>query len=133
VSCAGVAGIVSRTFGLTGPYMAVDAACASSLYALALAARALPHGRIAMALVGGASYSSWFSLVLFSQAHALSAQGSFPFDARADGFISSDGYAAIVVKTLARARADGDRIQGVIRGIGVSSDGRGKSLWAPRK
>ncbi len=127
------AGLVADTFGLTGPAMAVDAACASSLVALSLAARALQHGRIELAVVGGASFSGWTSLVLFSQAQAMSAVGSFPFDVRADGFISSDGYAAVVVKTLARALADGDRIWGVIRGLGLSSDGRGKSLWAPRR
>ncbi len=133
VGPSAVAGLISKAFGLTGPSMAVDAACASSLVAVVLAAPALQRGDIDMAIVGGASYSNWYSLVLFSQAQALSATGSFPFDARADGFVSSDGYAAVLIKTLPRARADGDRIYGVIRGIGISCDGRGKSLWAPRK
>jgi acyl transferase domain-containing protein/NAD(P)-dependent dehydrogenase (short-subunit alcohol dehydrogenase family) len=133
IECSRVAGLLTQAFGLTGPYMAVDAACASSLYALAMAANALHQGRIDMALVGGTSYLSWFSMVVFSQAQALSAQGSFPFDARADGFVGSDGYAAVLLKPLPRALADGDPIQGVIRGLGVSCDGRGKSLWAPRK
>ncbi|MFO1093170.1 MAG: beta-ketoacyl synthase N-terminal-like domain-containing protein [Planctomycetaceae bacterium] len=128
-----VAGLVSEAFGLSGPATAVDAACASSLVALAQAARALQHGAIDMAIVGSASYSAWTSLVIFSQAQALSSVGSFPFDARADGFVSSDGYAAVIVKTLTRALADGDRVWGVVRGIGLSSDGRGKSLWAPRR
>ena len=127
------ASIISDAFGLSGPYMAVDAACASSLYALQTAANALLHGRIAMAVVGGAANTNWQSLILFSQAQALSANGSFPFDSRADGFISSDGYAAILIKTLGQALADGDTIYGVIRGIGISNDGHGKSLWAPRK
>ena len=127
------AALVSQTLGLTGPYMAIDAACSSSLVALAIAAVPLQEGRIDMAIVGGASYSNWQSMVLFSRAQALSAVGSFPFDVRADGFVSSDGYAAIIVKTLSRALADGDRIHALIRGIGLSSDGRGKSLWAPRK
>lgn len=132
-ACSGAAAIINRAYDLTGPYLTADAACASSLVALQLAARALEQKRIDLAIVGGASYSSWFSLILFSQAQALSAIGSFPFDARADGFISSDGYAALVVKTLTAAIADGDRIWGVVRGIGMSSDGKGKSLWAPRK
>ena len=127
------AALISEAFGLSGPYMAVDGACASSLYALVTAVNALLHGRIDMAVVGGASYSNWQSLILFSQAQALSAKGSFPFDSRADGFISSDGYAAILIKTLRQALADGDTIYGVIRGIGISNDGHGKSLWAPRK
>jgi acyl transferase domain-containing protein/NAD(P)-dependent dehydrogenase (short-subunit alcohol dehydrogenase family) len=125
--------LVSKALGLTGPHMVIDAACASSLVALALASGPLQDGRIDFAIVGGASYSNWQSLALFSRAQALSASGSYPFDSRADGFISSDGYAAIIVKTLDRAVADGDCIRAVIRGIGLSSDGRGKSLWAPRK
>jgi acyl transferase domain-containing protein/acyl carrier protein len=129
----GVAALISDAFALSGPYTAVDAACASSLIALALAARALQDGQIDMAIVGGASYANWYSYVVFSQAHALSSVGSFPFDARADGFINSDGYAAVLLKTLSRAVADQDEIHGVIRGIGVSCDGRGRSLWAPRK
>ncbi|HYB72701.1 MAG TPA: C45 family autoproteolytic acyltransferase/hydrolase [Candidatus Sulfotelmatobacter sp.] len=133
VAPGAVAGLISEAFRLTGPCMAVDAACASSLFGVALAAQALRLGQIDMAIVGGASYSNWYSLVIFSHAQALSATGSFPFDARADGFISSDGYAAVLLKTLARAVADGDRVYGVIRGLGMSCDGRGKSLWAPRK
>jgi acyl transferase domain-containing protein/NAD(P)-dependent dehydrogenase (short-subunit alcohol dehydrogenase family)/acyl carrier protein len=127
------ASLVSQTFGFTGPHMVIDAACASSLVAIALAAGPLQEERIDMAIVGGASFSNWQSMALFSRAQALSASGSYPFDARADGFISSDGYAAIILKTLNRALAHGDRIHAVIRGIGLSSDGRGKSLWAPRK
>src|SRR5262249_3930098 len=75
----------------------------------------------------------WYGLVLFSMAMSISGTGSRPFDANADGLISSDGYAAVILKTLPKALADGDKIYSVIRGIGISSDGRGKSLWAPRK
>jgi acyl transferase domain-containing protein len=128
-----VASFTAEVFGCNGPAVAIDAACASSFFALAQAANALRRGVIDQAIVGGASHSTWYSLVMFSQAQALSASGSFPFDERADGFVSSDGYAAILLKALPRAIADGDRILGVVRGIGVSTDGRGKSLWAPRK
>jgi len=128
-----VAGIISETYGLSGPCFAIDAACASSLMALSLAANAIHRRIIDQAIVGGASHSNWFSLVMFSQAQALSAAGSFPFDSRADGFVSSDGFAAIIIKPLARAQAEGNKILGVIRGIGVATDGKGKSLWAPRK
>ncbi len=127
------AGIVSRALGLTGPHMSIDAACASSLVALALAAATLQTGQSDIAIVGGASYNKSDSLILFSQAQSCSASGSRPFDDAADGLISSEGYVAIVLKTLERAQADGDRVHAVIHGIGVSSDGRGKSLWAPRK
>jgi acyl transferase domain-containing protein len=133
IETSAAAWLVATAFGLTGPCMAVDAACASSLFALQLATTALHEGRVDMALVGAASYSSWQQLILFSHAQALSAKGSFPFDERADGFINSDGYAAVLVKTLPRALADGDPIWGLLRGLGISCDGRGKSLWAPRK
>jgi acyl transferase domain-containing protein/acyl carrier protein len=132
-SASMIAGIVSKAFGLTGPFLAANSACASSLQALLLAARALQLGRIDMAIVGGASDCKGDTLVLFSLAQSLSATGSRPFDAEADGMVCAEGYGAIVLKTLDRALADGDPIRAVIRGIGVSTDGRGRSLWAPRK
>ena len=63
----------------------------------------------------------------------MSSTASRPFDADADGLIMSEGYVAVVMKTLEQALADGDPIQAVVRGLGVATDGRGKSLWAPRK
>ena len=128
-----VAGTISKAFGLTGPFVAVNSACASSLQAVMMGVRALQLGRIDMAIVGGASDCKSDSLVLFSHAQSMSESGSRPFDANADGLICSEGYVTLVLKTLPRALADGDRIQAVIRGLGMSSDGRGKSLWAPRK
>lgn len=126
-----VARLVSRAFGLDGPYMAFDAACASSLMALATGAAALHSGRIDMALIGGASYLHQDSLILFSRAQSLGVTGSRPFDADADGLVTAEGYVVVLVKTLERALSDGDRIHAVISGIGVSSDGKGKSLWVP--
>ena len=128
-----VALLVNRAFGLDGPAVAVDAACASSLVAVAQACMALRLGYIDLAIAGGCSFSKWYSLVLFSQAQSVSSTGSRPFDRNADGLISSDGYAAVVLKTVERAIADSDRILGVIRSFSVTSDGRGKSLWAPRR
>lgn len=125
--------LVADKLNLGGPAMVVEAACASSLAALAAAALALDAGHIDCALVGGASYAKADSLVLFSHARSCSANGSRPFDESADGLIGSEGYVCLAVKTLARARQDGDRIRAVIRGIGLATDGRGRSLWAPRK
>jgi len=133
VEANSAAALVARTFGLTGPHMAVDAACASSLVALALAAMDLQFGHTDMAIVGGASFNKADSLILFSHARSCSATGSRPFDAEADGLISSEGYVSIIVKTLDRALADGDTVHAVVRGLGLSCDGRGRSLWAPRK
>ncbi|MBA4032384.1 MAG: hypothetical protein C0478_16050, partial [Planctomyces sp.] len=131
-AAANAAMLISRVHGFEGPSLVIDAACASSLMALSQAAQSLARGEIDMAVAGGASYSKWFGLVLFSMAMSISPTGSRPFDSDADGLISSDGYGIVILKTLSRAIADGDRILSVIRGIGVSSDGRGKSLWAPR-
>ncbi len=126
--------MISEALGLTGPSMILDAACSSALQGLVMASRGLQLGRIEMAIVGGASYYHVDSQIIFSRAQSASPRAvSCPFDADADGLVSGEGYVAIVVKTLERAQADGDPIQCVIRGIGVSSDGRGKSLWAPRK
>ncbi|MCL4820211.1 MAG: SDR family NAD(P)-dependent oxidoreductase [Vicinamibacteria bacterium] len=127
------AALVARSLGLTGPALAIDAACASSLVALALAALALQRGEVEAAVVGGASWNKAESLILFSQAQSCSASGSRPFDQRADGLVASEGQVAIVVKTLARALADGDRVRAVVRGIGLASDGRSRHLWAPRR
>ncbi len=128
-----IAGTISKAFGLTGPFLALNSACASSLQAMLLAARALQLGHVDMAIAGGASDCKGDSLVLFANAQSMSSTGSRPFDADADGLICSEGYVAVVMKTLERALADGDPICAVLRGMGVASDGRGKSLWAPRK
>ncbi|QEG35090.1 type I polyketide synthase [Bythopirellula goksoeyrii] len=133
VSASMVAGTIAKAFNLTGPYGAINSACASSLQSILLAVRALQLGRIDMAIAGGASDCKGDSLVLFAAARAMSSTGSRPFDSEADGLVVGEGYAAVVLKTLDRALADGDNIQAVVRGLGVSSDGKGKSLWAPRK
>ncbi len=121
-------GLISQTLNLNGPTSSVDAACASSLAAMHMAVQALLHNRIQTAIVGGASYSTWTSMVVFSWARALSRKGSYPFDARADGFVSSDGFGAIILKRLSQAIKDGNPVLGIIRGIGLATDGRGKSL-----
>jgi 3-oxoacyl-(acyl-carrier-protein) synthase len=125
--------IVQEALKLDGPYLVVDAACASSLQAMAIGARAILQGGIDQAIVGGASYCKSDSLVLFSAAQSVSNRGSCPFGEAADGLVTAEGYVALVIKTLARAVADGDRIRAVIHGLGVASDGKGKSLWAPRQ
>ena len=126
-------GLISRAFQLDGPSMAFDAACASSFRALGHGVRALQSGQVDMALVGGASFCHGDTLVVFSQAQSVSTNGSRPFDEDASGLIAAGGYVVLAMKTLERAVADGDNIQAVISGLGVSSDGKGKSLWAPRQ
>ena len=68
----------------------------------------------------------------FSKTHALSAKGRCrPFDAAADGIVLGEGVGVVILKRLADAERDGDRIYAVIKGIGASSDGRDKGLTAP--
>ena len=128
-----LAGRISSTFELTGRHMVVDAACASSFAALDVAARAVRRGRMDFALVGGASYSQELSVILFAQSRALSGDGSFPFDRRANGFISSDGMGFLLITRLDEALRNGYDVKAVIHGVGGSCDGKGKALWAPRK
>ncbi len=128
-----LAGLVANSFGFTGRHMVVDAACASSFAALDIGVRALLQNRLDAAIVGGASYSQELSVIMFAQSRALSPNGSFPFDKRADGFISSDGFGLVMLRRLEDALRDGNKIRAIIRGVGGSCDGKGKALWAPRR
>ncbi len=127
------AGRVANRFNLGGPNYTVDAACASSLAALESGLQTLWQGASDVALVGAAEAGqSIFSFLLFSKTGALSPRGRCrPFDATADGIATSDGVGMLVLKRLADAERDGDRIYSVIRSIGSASDGREKSLTAP--
>lgn len=128
----GVAGTVARTLGLGGPHAAIDAACASTYFALAWAVRALQRGEVDAMLAGGASRAdSLYTQVGFSQLRALSASGRCaPFDARADGLVVGDGAGVFVLKRLDDARRDRDEVLAVIRGLGLGND-LGGALLAP--
>ena len=126
------AALAARVLGLQGIREVIDAACASSLVALKHAATAISAGRIDAAIVGGATYNNVDNLILFSQSQACSDQHSCPFDEAASGLISSEGYVAVVITRRAIARKLGLSVSGRIDNIGIASDGRGKSLWAPR-
>ncbi|MFN8741644.1 MAG: beta-ketoacyl synthase N-terminal-like domain-containing protein [Pirellula sp.] len=127
------ASLISKGFRLNGPSLSLNAACASSLAALSYAGEALSVGDIDVAVVGCGSFVEFDSLVLFSRAGSVSKTGSRPFDAGADGLIPAEGYVILLVKTLEKALQDDDSIMAIIRGFGYSSDGKGKSLWAPRE
>ena len=110
----------------------LDAACASSLYALKLAADELNSGRADAMLTGGVSRAdSLYTQMGFSQLHALSVSGRCsPFDAKGDGLIVGEGAGILVLKRLQDALKHDDQIYGVIRGIGLSNDIEG-NLLAP--
>lgn len=126
------ASLAARLIGFDGRREVIDAACSSSLLALHHAASAIHAGRMDIALVGGATYNNVDNLALFSRTHACSDVGSFPFDQRASGLVSSEGYVAIVLARKSVADAAGMSIHATLEGVGISSDGKGKGLWAPR-
>jgi malonyl CoA-acyl carrier protein transacylase len=128
-----VAGRVANRLDLGGTNFTVDAACASSLAALDTGIRQLRSGDADVALVGAIDgTNNVVSFMAFAQTHALSPRGRCrPFDDSADGIAIGEGVVALVLKRLADAERDGDRIRAVVKGIGSSSDGRNRSLTAP--
>ncbi|MFE9040507.1 SDR family oxidoreductase [Streptomyces sp. NPDC007818] len=116
----------------TTPVRVVDTACSSSLYAIDLGARALLDGECDLALCGGVFSLGPRYSVLFSQLGGLSRAGAVrALDSGADGVLFSDGAGFVALKRLDRARADGDRVFGVLAGFGSASDGRGRAVHAP--
>ncbi|OGU14117.1 MAG: type I polyketide synthase [Geobacteraceae bacterium GWC2_53_11] len=126
------AGILARALGLGGGGCTLDAACASSLYALKLAMDELLSGRADAMLSGGVSRPDpLFTQMGFSQLRALSKRGvCSPFDAAGDGLVVGEGAGLFLLKRTEDAVVHGDRIYGVIRGIGLAND-VGGSLLAP--
>lgn len=123
----------SYVFDLRGPSMTVDVACSSSLVALHLACKALQSGEADMALAGGVNLLlSPLHYLHFSALQALSPTGRcHTFDERADGYVPGEGVAAVLLKPLDRALADGDRIYAVVKGSAVNHSGRSNSPTAP--
>ena len=126
------AALVARCLGLGGGSLTLDAACASSLYAVKLACDALHSGRADAVVTGGVSRPDClFTQVGFSQLQALSPSGRCaPFDRDADGLVVGEGAGILVLRRLDDALACGDTVYGLIRGIGLSNDMRG-NLLAP--
>ncbi|WUO11253.1 polyketide synthase dehydratase domain-containing protein [Streptomyces sp. NBC_00289] len=124
---------VANRLDLRGPAYTVDAACASSLVAVDQAVAELATGRCDLMLAGGVHHCHDITLwSVFSQLRALSpSQRIRPFHRGADGILIGEGTGVVVLKRLADAERDGDRIYAVVRGTGVASDGRTSSLVNP--
>ncbi len=124
--------LIAEALKATGPCLALDAACASSLYALDLACRRLGSRSIDCALVAGVNAAD--NLILHIGFHALNALSptgrSRPFSRHADGLVPSEGAVAVVLKRLSDVGA-GETVHGIIRAIGLANDGRRKGLLAP--
>ncbi|MEZ4271522.1 MAG: SDR family NAD(P)-dependent oxidoreductase [Myxococcota bacterium] len=127
------AGRLSYTLGLQGPSLIVDTACSSSLVALHLAARSLATQESHVAIVGGVNLIlSLRTTAGLAQTQALSADGRCKaFDARANGFVRSEGCGVLVLKPLAAAQRDGNTIHAIFRGSAMNQDGRSTGLTAP--
>ncbi len=125
-------GVLAKAFGFGGGVWTLDAACASSLYALKFAMEELRAGRADAMLAGGmARPQSLYTQMGFSQLRALSASGvPAPFDRAADGLVVGEGAGLFVLKRLSDAEHRGDRILGILLGGGLSND-VGGSLLAP--
>ncbi len=124
---------ISYHFNWKGPSAVVDTACSSSLLAVHMACQAIWEGGCSLALAGGVNVLiSPAGFLGFSRLSMLSPEGRCKaFDARADGFVRGEGVGLVVLKPVATAVADGDRIYALIRSTAVNQDGRTQGLTVP--
>jgi acyl transferase domain-containing protein/NAD(P)-dependent dehydrogenase (short-subunit alcohol dehydrogenase family)/acyl carrier protein len=127
-----IAGRIANIHNFHGPNYVVDAACASAMAAISSAVEGLIEKDFDLVVTGGIDRNMGAStFVKFCKIGALSATGTRPFAEGADGFVMGEGAAIFLLKRLADAEGDGDKIYAVLRGMGGSSDGKGKGITAP--
>ena len=129
------AGRLAYTLGLQGPTLAVDTACSSALVAIHLACQSLRLGECDLALAGGVSLLlTPIPFIALSQLQALAPDGrSKTFDAAADGYGRGEGCGIVLLKRLADAERDGDRVLALVMGSAVNHDGPSSGLTVPNK
>ncbi len=127
------AAFIAKALGLGGINFALDAACASSLYAVKMASQQLLTGKADLMLAGAVSRADPFFINMgFSIFHAYPENGdSSPLNKTSQGLVAGEGAGIFVLKRHSEALRDGDKIYAVISGIGLSNDGRGKFLLQP--
>ncbi|KAK3367533.1 hypothetical protein B0H63DRAFT_535507 [Podospora didyma] len=128
-----IAGKISHWFGWEGPSLAIDSACSSSLVAIHYACRAVLNGECTAALAGGANMmndSLWFENLAGGQFLSKTGQCK-PFDAKADGYCRGEGFAAVYLKKMSQAIADGDQILGTIAATGVLQNQNCTPVFVP--
>ena len=130
-----IAGRIANRLDLGGKNLTVDSACASVLVALDIACNELTAASSDLVLLGAVDlHNGAQDYVSFSAAQALSRRGRCtPFDKSADGMTLAEGAGCVVLKRLADAQRDGDRIYAVVKGVAGSSDGRHLGLTAPNQ
>src|SRR5512133_295800 len=127
-----IAGRIANIYNFHGPNYVVDAACASAMAAISSAVEGLIQKDFDAVVTGGIDRNMGASTyVKFCKIGALSATGTRPFAEGADGFVMGEGAAIFLLKRLADAERDGDKIYAVLRGMGGASDGKGKGITAP--
>ncbi|MGO8877603.1 MAG: beta-ketoacyl synthase N-terminal-like domain-containing protein, partial [Acidimicrobiales bacterium] len=127
-----IAGRVANLFNFRGPNYVVDAACASAMAAMNSAVSGLVEGEYDAVITGGIDRNMGpTTFVKFSKIGALSATGTRPYAAGADGFVMGEGAATFLLKRLGDAVRDGDHIYCVLLAMAGSSDGKGKGITAP--
>lgn len=126
-------GRLSFALGLQGPSLAIDTACSSSLVSIHLACQSLRAGESHVALAGGVNLTLTPDLTIYlSRMKALSPDGRcMTFDARANGYVRSEGCGFVVLKRLSDAKRDGDTVLALIRGSAVNHDGQSSGLTVP--
>src|SRR5208337_2936629 len=127
-----IPGRIANVFNFHGPNYVCDAACASAMAAISSATEGLVQHHFDVAVAGGIDRNMGASsFVKFCKIGALSATGTRPYAEGADGFVMGEGAAIFLLKRLADAEQDEDKIYAVLRGMGGSSDGKGKGITAP--
>jgi acyl transferase domain-containing protein/NAD(P)-dependent dehydrogenase (short-subunit alcohol dehydrogenase family) len=127
-----IAGRIANLYNFHGPNYVVDAACASAMAAISSAVEGLVENDFDVAVCGGIDRNMGApTFVKFCKIGALSGRDSRPYAEGADGFVMGEGAAIFLLKRLADAEHDGDKIYAVLRGIGGASDGKGKGITAP--
>src|SRR5215470_7686859 len=127
-----IAGRIANLYNFHGPNYVCDAACASAMAAITAAIEGLVQNNYDVVVTGGIDRNMGApTFVKFCKIGALSATGTRPFADGADGFVMGEGAAVFLLKRLADAERDGDKIYAVLRAMGGSSDGKGKGITAP--
>ena len=127
-----IAGRIANVYDFHGPSFTVDAACASVLAAVITGIQGLQLKQYDAVICGGSDMPlKQLGFVLFSALNALSPDGSYPFDQRANGFVMGQGAGTVILKRLEDAIQNQDTIYAVITGHGEASDGKGKYIAAP--
>ena len=124
---------ISYAFDFQGPSVAIDTACASSMTAAHFACSGLRNDECQIALVAGSNLNLLPEVTIgFSKLGVLSSNGtSCPFDEKANGYVRSEGWGAVILKRLDHAIVDGDHIYSIIKGSAIADNGASASLTMP--